>query len=131
MQQTNIYPRMAVMKVLPLITGILFLVTTFLQLATGNPVAFLMGIAALLFLVNGIWSVSTPYATVSNETISLKMGLLASLEVSFAEIERVEAESEKNVILHCRNGEKKTAKLHGMASDYREDFVKDITSRLA
>ncbi|MFL5752603.1 MAG: hypothetical protein ACJ76F_04290 [Bacteroidia bacterium] len=129
MQETT-YPRMMIMKVLPLFSGVLFLITTVLQLAIGNPAAFLTGIAALLFLINGIWSVSTPYAMISNTSVALNMGLLASFELPLSDIETIEIESGKVLILVCRNGERKTAKLHGMNSDYREDFIQDLKARI-
>src|ERR1700741_3269370 len=126
MQEPTTYPRLMIMKILPLLSGILFLITTILQLAMGNPVAFLTGIVTLLFLVNGIWSVSTPYAITTETQVTLKMSLLASLEVVYADVEKVQIESEKLVVFICRGGEKKVAKLHGMASDHREDFIKDV-----
>jgi hypothetical protein len=127
--EPTIYPRQLIMKVLPLLSGILFLITTILQFATGNPAAAITAIAALLFLINGVWSAGTPFATVDEKSVQLKMSLLASFELPFTDIEKIEEENEKSIILHCRNGEKKTARLHGMSADYREDFLKDITAR--
>ncbi len=87
-----------------LLPAVLFAHTAFLQFQMGSPVAFLTMTASLLFFINFIWSISTPFVSVDDNKILFKEAIFKQKELSISSIQKIEFPKSKVVKLTKNNG---------------------------
>jgi hypothetical protein len=97
----------------------------------GSPVAFLTFIASILFLVNSIWSFSTPLVRLENNTLFFKEALLKQKMIDLANILSVDIINSKTLDLHMKNNTNTKIRLNSMPINDREIFIKYISEMVA
>lgn len=121
MNQT--YRRILIVSILYLITSIMFGISAVLQVSLHNPIAAFTGIASLLFLINFIWAVSTPFVVIENDALSVNNALFNRKHLSLKDIARIEVKGLKRLDIYTTDGARVRVQLATMASSQREEFV--------
>lgn len=118
------FKRNPVFPALFLIPALLFGVTTLLQIATGNPVAFLTLIASVLFFINAFWQLSTPLIRIENGFILFKEALLKQRDIDVKDIQKVELYGKNRMDIYKKDNAVMKIRLDSMKSEDRKVFKK-------
>jgi len=127
----QIFKRKAILPVLMLATGCLMAFTTLLQMSMGSPTALINAVASILFLVNAIWSFSTPIVTIDDSTIYFKEALLKQREIAIVNIEKVDMSDKRHIDIYRSNDSKVRIRFSSLSSFDKEEFIatmKDINN---
>ncbi|PKP17581.1 MAG: hypothetical protein CVU05_15305 [Bacteroidetes bacterium HGW-Bacteroidetes-21] len=125
------FKRSPLLPIMLLIPALLFGFSSLLQFSMGSPVAFLTFIASILFLVNSIWSFSTPLVRLENNTLFFKEALLKQKMIDLANILSVDIINSKTLDLHMKNNTNTKIRLNSMPINDREIFIKYISEMVA
>ena len=118
------FKRMKIAPILFIITGVIASINVMLQLALGRMgLAGTWSVGAILFFVNGIWSISTAYVIIDEGTIFINYALFKRSKYLLSDIESMDFASEKRVELYMKDKSNVMIPFNIMEKSEREEFV--------
>ena len=116
------FRRNPVFPILILSAGILFGITTILQLSMNSPAVAFTGLASILSFVNAFWLFSIPIGMIENDDLYYKESLFKQKHYPLNQIEDIERTKKNVVVLKHANGTIKL-RLDAMRGEDKEQFV--------
>ena len=77
---------------------------------------------ALILIINGIWSLTTPIAKLKNKTLTLRKSLLSINSIDLGKMKEIGYDKTKQIVKF----ESIELKLKNIKKDKRSEFIKDL-----
>lgn len=109
-----------------LIPAGMFSIVAIMRLNAGDGLAMISFLAAGLFFLNFVWSTSTPYISIDEDTLQIKQALLNQKSTSLKDIQS--SEIKKNVLTIRTEQRKFLVNLKQLNDNDRTFLVEKLTS---
>jgi len=120
------FKRILIMPILYLFASVSFGLTTFLRVSIHDPFALFSGIMCIFFLIQFIWSVSTPFVIIGDGMLTVYNSQFNKKHVFLKKINRLELKGLKRADIYSTDGSKVRVHLTNMAASQKEEFAKVI-----
>lgn len=116
------FKRKQVYPIMLMLPAIIFAVITALKFSIGDSLALLTMVTSIIFLVNAIWSFSTPAIRFDDNKIFFKEALFRQKEVLVSSIDKIEFHKDKIVKFYKEDGTVLKVRLDMLKKNDRNSF---------